>query len=169
MLGGASRFPSRSDIYRTTTNFFLLLYVSSYYYICVRIDSTRCRTSKLYMCPYTTIYVSSYDYICVLILGYMSSRTATCVLIILLYYICVLILLCHTCPHTTIVLYICPHTTIVLYMCLHTRHRYYTTLDLAVVVFRPHTTIYVSSYYYVCVLILFMCPHTTIRIGITRC
>ncbi len=29
----------------------------------------------------------------------------------------------------------------------------------------PHTTIYVSSYYYICVLILlYMCPHTTIYV-----
>jgi hypothetical protein len=49
------------------------VYVSAYYYICVRI--------LLYMCPHTTVYLSStttticvsaYYYICVLILLYVS-------------------------------------------------------------------------------------------------
>ncbi len=30
----------------------------------------------------------------------------------------------------------------------------------------PHTTIYVSSYYYICVhILLYMCPHTTIYVS----
>jgi hypothetical protein len=41
----------------------LLLYVSSYCYICVLM--------LLCMCPHTAMYVSSYFYICALILVYM--------------------------------------------------------------------------------------------------
>jgi hypothetical protein len=60
----------------------LTIYVSAYYYICVRIllymfpHTTIyvsayyciCVLIRLYMCPHTTVYVSAYDYICVLIL-----------------------------------------------------------------------------------------------------
>ena len=40
----------------TTICVLMLLFVSSYYYICVLI--------RLHMCPHTTIYVSSYYYMC---------------------------------------------------------------------------------------------------------
>jgi len=40
---------------------------------------------------------------------------------------------------------------------------YYYICVLILLYMRPHTTIYVSSFYYICVLILlYMCPHTTI-------
>ena len=45
----------------------ILLYVSSYYHICVLI--------LIYVCPHTTIHVSSYYYTCVLILLYMCPHT----------------------------------------------------------------------------------------------
>ena len=46
----------------------VLLYVSSYCYVCVLI--------LLYECPRTAMYVPSYCYACVLILPYMCPRTA---------------------------------------------------------------------------------------------
>jgi hypothetical protein len=72
------------------------------------------------------------------------------------YYACVLILpyfssLCYKCPHT---LHMCPHTTILILLCVSSCY-------------------YVSSYYYICVLILLyilsssyhMCPHTTLYLS----
>ena len=59
------------------------------------------------------------------------------------------------------VLYMCPHTTmcalIRLYRCPH-------TTVCVLILLCPHTTMYVSLYYYICVLILLCaCPHTTIN------
>jgi hypothetical protein len=109
----------------------LLIYVSSYYYICVLI--------LVYMCPHTCIYVSASHtciYMCQELLIYVSGATDTCVLILLYisphttiyvsgatdvssyYYICLLILLYvsrATDICVLILLYMCPHTTI--YVC----------------------------------------------------
>jgi hypothetical protein len=64
--------------------------------------------SRWYMCLDTTVYVSSYYYVCVRILPYITTESPT-VLMASRWYVCVLILL-----------YMCP----------------------------PHTSMYVSSYYY---------------------
>ncbi len=132
----------------------------------------------IYMCPPTTICMSSYCYSCVLILPYDCPHTAlyvssycymslcywradeltssllymcpdTTIYVSSYYHICVLILLC-MCPHATpcvcILLSMCPHTTI------YVSSFYWWADEL--------TSIYVSSYCYVCVLILqYICPH----------
>ncbi len=115
---------------------------------------------------------------------------------ILLYcYICVLILLC-VCPHTVataarepadrepgegscicVIYYytaiyvssttiyvssyynMSPHTTIYVSSC------YYVCV-LMLLYMRPHTAMYASSYYYTCVrILLYMCPYTTIYVS----
>jgi hypothetical protein len=116
-----------------------------------------CVLVQLYMCPRTTMYASSYYYICVLRLLYMCPDNAICVLILLLY----------TCPHTTTC---CPNTGTLSSpappRASHQRsyplpllyHHSHICLLLYVC---THTTIYVSSYSYICVLILlYMCPHS---------
>ena len=165
----------------------MLLHVSSCYDICViillymcphaaiyvhhtNIDVSSCSFTHvssilLHVCPRTTIYMSSYYYIYVLILLcvcphttiYMSSYYYRCVLILL--YTCVL-------DTTTCVL-------VLLYVC-----SYYCTRDLmqqlqqrgATAATAPlrqacrttvcvHTTVHVTSYYYICVrILLHMCP-----------
>ena len=88
------------------------------------------------------MYVSSYCYICVRIQK-ASAYVATCMRTNIQHYICVLIL---------IGLYMCPHP--------------YTSGKRALLLLSeaymcPHTTIYVSSYCYICVLtVLNVCPHT---------
>jgi hypothetical protein len=75
-----------------------VIYVSSYFYICVRILLDMCPHTVryfcmyvssycsicflilLYMCPHTALYVSSYCSICVLILLYVSSYCHRCFL-----------------------------------------------------------------------------------------
>jgi hypothetical protein len=126
----------------TTTCVLILLYGSLYHYICFLI--------LLYMCPHTTIYVSAFYYVCV------------CVLMLLYYMSLSLSLsLSHTHTHTKAPLVI-----------THQHPIYSVLMLLYVVVCRarpykfPHTTIHVSSYYYICVLILLcMCPHTTIYVS----
>jgi hypothetical protein len=138
----------------------LVLCVSAYHpssllgYICVLI--------LLHMCPHTIIYVSSDT-------TYVSAY----------YYICVRILL-NMCPHTYY--YMWPHTTTYVssyhaslplgYICVICV-RIPSLLALGIYMC-PHTTaIYVSSYYYMCVLILLckrslllhMCPHTTTQVS----
>ncbi len=155
------------------------IYVSSYYCTCP--PNTTSVLILLYMCPHTkcphtTIYVSSYHYvslhyyICVLTLLYICPHTPIylassyyCISIAHsarlsgiapvphiyvspYYYICVPILL-YMCPHTTragialapprAFLQVFEAPLLQLYMC-------------------PHTTIYVSSYYCICVLILIL-------------
>ena len=131
----------------------------------------------LYMCPHTAMYVSSYDFLCVLILVMcphttiqMSSQSDELVLLYICPHtaICVLILLCvssyYMCPHTPR----CPHTI----MCPHTTICAFILLCVLILYdMCPHTTVYVSSYsylssyYYIGVLILrcvssyYMCPH----------
>jgi hypothetical protein len=154
------------------------IYVSAYYYICVRIlllcvdrqgrtlGSRQTRFSALYvsaycvliLCPHTTIYVSSYYCICVLILlcvlvgetnSWISSSQVLC------YYVsayCVLILLQLCCSSVAAALFMCPHTaSSYCYVCVR------ILLHMC-----PHTAVYVSSHCYICVLILlYICPHTT--------
>ena len=106
----------------------LILYVSSYYYMCVLI--------LLYMCPNTTIYVSSYYYIRVPILINMCPHTT--IYVSSCYYISSVLILLYKQVHVSLDAYdtaasVC--VLILLYMC-------------------PNTAIYLSSYYYICVLIL---------------
>jgi hypothetical protein len=102
--------------------------VRIYYYICVLI--------LLYMCPHTAIYVSSYRYICPHAALNVSSF---CYMCSFCYY---------TCPHTTtdvfILLYVSPAYTSV-----------YAGDDRPSYFNISHTTIYMSWYCYICVLILF--------------
>ena len=127
----------------------------------------RCVLMLLNVSSYYYIYVSSYCYIRVLILPYVSSY----------YYIRVLMLL-YTCPHT--LPYMCPHTTTlrVLILGVIARHKgvalnafslqgMYVSAHYAFVLILlymcPHTTcvrilLYVSSYYYICVLTLLSTP-----------
>ncbi len=87
MLACALRYFFFSFRVRTPLTCILLYYVSSNYYICVRI--------LLHVCPHTTC-VSSYYYIFVLRLLYVSSY----------YYVCVQLLIC---PHATICVLILLH------------------------------------------------------------
>jgi hypothetical protein len=115
----------------TTKCVLILLYVSSYYYICVLI--------LLHMCPHRLqgqrvreLYVSSYYYMC--------PHTTT---------ICVLILL-HMCPHTT------TYVSSYYYICVLIGFKDSVSENYTFVLI----LLYVSSYYYICVLILLhMCPH----------
>ena len=111
------------------------------------------------MCPHATIYVSSCYYICVLILLYMCPHTTICVLILL-----------YMCPQTSIcvliLLNMCPHTTgrgraRFLLPCRPARaSRRGVCMCVHANSLLPRC--YVSSYYYVCVLILlYMCLRTT--------
>ena len=165
-------------------------------------------SSYYHMCPHTTIYVSSYYYICVRILLYgvfillhVSSYYHICVLTLL--YICPQTTMC---PHTTtcvlILLSMCPHTTTHVQAsssrassrkttptpCNRARLSrepsteqsppWYTLPHLC-----PHTTTYVSAYSYMCrhtnraessqvctttyvsASTTYMCPHTTISVS----
>ena len=157
------------------------LCVSSFLYMCphtparVHPTSVLPNRSRLYMCPHTSIYVSAYLYICVLIPLYM-------------------------CPHPSIYvssfLCMCPHTTarvnptsflpnrssasstnrprsqatahsLRLYMCPHTSIYVSSYLDICVLIplyVCPHTSIYVSPYLYICVLkLVHVSPHTSIH------
>jgi hypothetical protein len=135
------------------------IYVSSYYYICVLV--------LLCMCPHTTM--------CVLILVEIHARTCRSTSTTSprrYYYMCVLILLYvssyyYMCPLTTTFVSflagtsMCPHTN----MCPHIPHvsrdtrshlqKYVYHVAAQVLLYVClHTTKYVSSYYYICVLIL---------------
>ena len=103
---------------------------TSDYYICVLIllyTVPVAECSKAKRDCSTTIYVSSYYCICVLLLPYICPHTIICVSSSS--YKCVLIL---------------PYVSSYFYMCV-------------LILQCPHTTIYVSSYYYHDV-----CPHITI-------
>jgi len=66
-------------------------------------------------------------------------------------------ILAYVCPHTMRILHVCPHTTIYV-------SAYYYMCVLILLCMCPHTTTCVSSYCYMCVLmILSVCPHTAIR------
>jgi hypothetical protein len=104
--------------------------------------------------------------------NYKCVRSYICVLVPLPIYI-----LMYTCPHTTICvssytllcviirLYMCPHTTVcvlILMSCvlIDVSSYYYMCPPTAQYV---SSYCYMSSYYYVCVLILlYMCPHTNV-------
>ena len=75
------------------------IYVSSYYYKCVRILLHVSAYYEYHMCPRTTICVRIIYYVCARILLYVSSCYYKCDC-----YICVLMIL-YMCPHTTI--YVC--------------------------------------------------------------
>jgi hypothetical protein len=140
------------------------MYVSSYSYI-----SSVC--ILLYMCPHT-IYVSSYYYICVLILLYIY-RLHTAVYVSSYSYISSVCILVYMCPHTTTTI----HVSSYYYICVRRQQckresgkvsktclwnfRRTGVCPLAKLVsgrnicvrmllyMRPHTTVYVSSYYYI--------------------
>jgi hypothetical protein len=146
--------------------------VSSYYYVCVLVLLYVCpyatrpsayRTSwsksygsrSLYMCPppRAAIYVSSYYYMCVLILldcphiGRAGARATAAGR-----YICVLVQLYVSLYYYTV--------CILLYMRLRTSwSKSYSSASLYMCPPPPRTVIYVSVYYYMCVLILLYCPH----------
>jgi hypothetical protein len=139
----------------------LLLYMCHHTFICVRIllMIMICVLILLYVCPHTTIYVSSYYYT-----GGGLGHILICILILLYcILICILILLYCRGIYVSSYCYICVLTLI--YM-------------------GPHTTIYVSSYYYtgVCSTSLspsalhitpiylastsyYMCLHTTVSLA----
>jgi hypothetical protein len=133
----------------------ILLYVSSYCYMC---PHTICFVILLYVLAYCYIYVSSCCYICVLILLYVSSycctsfnfvpparmcsHTALYVSSYAIYvssycYICALILL-YMCPHTSII-HLDVHTS--LEMPLIRSVDKFTTASVLIL-------LHVSSYYY---------------------
>ncbi len=57
------------------------------------------------------------------------------------------------------ILYMCPHVTVYV-------SSYYCICVLILLYMYPHTTVYVSSYYCICVLIvLCMCPHSTVYVS----
>ena len=109
------------------------------------------------MCPHTTIYVSSYYYICVRILLCMCMCAHATILYVSL---SLSLSLTHTHTHQgtsgdhTPTSYICVLMLLYVVVCRARPYKF------------PHTTIHVSSYYYICVLILLcMCPHTTIYVS----
>ena len=136
-------------------------YVSSYYYICVRI--------LLYVSPHTPMYVSSYHYMCSHTI-YVSSY----------YYICVLTQIgsalgCIDLAAIPIGAYGADCTTIYVSYGADCTTIYVSSIPIGAYE-ADCTTIYVSSYYHICVLIrlynvshstlcvlilLYMCPHTT--------
>jgi hypothetical protein len=88
----------------TRMRWLVCYYVSSYYYVCVRIPLYLCVLILLHMCPHTTIYVCSYCCVCARVSYYKYVSS--------FYYMCVLILL-DICAHTTIGAltqqYVCSH------------------------------------------------------------
>ena len=114
----------------TRMRWLVCYYVSSYYYVCVRIPLYLCVLILLHMCPHTTIYVCSYCCVCARVSYYKYVSS--------FYYMCVLILL-DICAHTTIGAltqqYVCSHAIksvcsfhyvcvlILSYMCPHTTTR----------------------------------------------
>ena len=126
------------------------------------------------MCPHTTIYVSSYYYtcvrillcvfilLCVLILHINHSNCAalTCPSPARLFFFTLCVSSYYDCYiYVLMLLYMCPHTPVYVSSC------YYIGVVLLLYMC-PYTAIHVSSSYDVCVLILLcvcvsMCPHTT--------
>ena len=90
--------------------------------------------------PHTTTYVSSYCYICVLILLHMCAHTA---IYVSSYY----------CTCVFMLLYMCLHTSRVMLRTHGPRTRasaYDTNTSSHILLYMcPHTTISVSSYYYI--------------------
>jgi hypothetical protein len=116
------------------------LYVSAYYYICVRIllyvpscyvslDYYICVLMLLRMCPHTTIYASAYYYMCphTAMCPHTNIHVSSYILLCMSIYVSAYYNVC------VLISYVC--VLILLHMC-------------------PHTTIYMSSYCYMCVLIL---------------
>jgi hypothetical protein len=101
------------------------------------------------MCPHATVYVSSYYCICVLILLYMCPHAT--VYVSSYYCICVLILL-YMCPHALLTLVSSVLKNIV--GLLQEFDAVHVPIEVRSLYMCPYTTIYVSSYYYICVLIL---------------
>jgi hypothetical protein len=157
----------------------MLLYVSAYCYICVRIVVSLCYCMR----PHTAIYVSAYCYVCVLMLLYVSSCCCMCPHTA----IYVSSLAANMPGH----IYSSMRTHSAKHVSLYYSYYYrssvfsFTTLSTATKWRRSHprtmpkttrlkvrcshtiyvssSTIYVSSYYYVCILILVhMCAHTGI-------
>jgi hypothetical protein len=113
-----------------------------------------------YMCPHTAYYVCYY--ICVLILHPIH----TTIHVSSFYYMLAGDTLLYMCPHTSYYIYYC--------ICVLVLHTIYTIIYIYVLILLharrrrarpsratawdwckgPHTTIYVSSYYYICVLIV---------------
>jgi hypothetical protein len=122
-------------------------YVSSCYYVCVRIPlCVRIPIVYYYVSSYYYVCVRIPLYICVLILLHMCPHTTICVLILLCMCPCVVLQMC-----VLILLYMFPHTTIGVltqqYVCSHTTKSVCSFHYVC-----PHTMC-VSSYYYMCVLI----------------
>jgi hypothetical protein len=171
------------------------IYASSYYYVP---SASACIWSCRLTGPHTTVHVSSMYYICVLMLlctfrnslylvlpPHRSSYSCICVLNVPSATACIWscrLTGSHTpvyassmyLPHqllsglsasqVLVPLYMCPHTT------MYVSSYYYVPSATARIcscrLTGPHTTMYVSSYYCICVLILlYMCPHTTIYVS----
>jgi hypothetical protein len=113
------------------------VYVSAYYYICVRVLLYMCpRTRLLYMCRRTSIYVSSYYYICVGVLVCMWSHAG---------------LLCDASRSEASghIYTLCDVQSL---LCDASE--------------RPQLSTALSEYYYIRVLVLlYMCPRTTIYVS----
>jgi hypothetical protein len=163
----------------TTICVLILLYVSSYYYMCPHTmcpHTTICVSSYYYMCLHTNLCASSYCYVCVLIpvaallqlccsWGSLYDRCICVVILCFLIPVAALLQLCCSsvaaeAPFMIGVYasYMCPHTAICVLILLYVSSYYYVSSYHYMCL---HTTIcvlillYVSSYY--C-----MCPHTTI-------
>jgi hypothetical protein len=128
----------------------VFLYMCAAHYVCL----------LLVLCYYIHIYISgtlllyTYIYMCCYVCASCSAMYA---------------LLC-MCPHTAYIVYVCCWYSAVC-VCLVPRdppphlHLYYCWLFTTAYVC-PHTTKYVSSYLYICVLILLhTCPHATIYVS----
>jgi len=104
------------------------------------------------MCPHATIYVSSCYHICVSSVSLRCDAEERAVSV-------QAVLLPHMCPHATI--HVCLHSLSTVMPRSARKALYVPTYYIC-----PHTTLYVSSYYKICVLILlYVCPHTTIYVS----
>jgi hypothetical protein len=144
-------------------------------------------------CPHTAIYVSSYCYVCVLIQRLFSPPFWLAMYLSILWnikYVCVYT--CDTCiavwghiyssmrTHVAVIgqisnmcacTHLVPNETCAWYLyirchkqtCVRGMGRWTSASNLLLYIC---SSIYVSSYYYICVLILlYMCPHTTIYVS----
>jgi hypothetical protein len=147
--------PPHATIY-VSSYYDILVYaicVSSCYDILYAICVSSCYLMLLYVCPHATIYVSSYYGILVYICAY--SVAALLQLLLLLY----------MCPHATI--YVSSYYDILVYICAYTHYYTCATCNCnRAATEHTSTTIYLSSCYYMCVLILLcMCPHTAMYVS----
>jgi hypothetical protein len=115
----------------------------------------------LYMCHHASIYVSSCYYTCVLKQVNEERQSAPFALLYMCHHMCVLYV-CTSAPFA--LLYMCPAsqraTERTVCATIYVSSCYYICV-LMLLYMCPHATMYVSSCYYICVLILlYMCPET---------